>query len=150
MDSLKQNIVSATFTDDIKPVYHSYNDEPAVYYRSGAMEWYLKGVLHRENDKPALIYKDGTKIWYQNGEVSRYNGPAIIWYDNPKLKTYCIQGRMLNPFNRTIKCPTTEEEKIGYFNKPLFIIKDEVPYIFNEYMIKFEKKIFDKYLILFN
>ena len=142
------NILKATYLNEDNVVFHSHDDKPAVYYTSGAREWYKEGVLHRDNDLPALIYKDKTRIWYQNGEVSRINGPAIIWYNNKVLKTYCYKGKLLNPYKFNIEYPEKEEEKLEYFNTIKFIIHDEIPYIFNEYVIKFDKKFYSKYKIL--
>lgn len=143
-----QNVVRATYLDEFRLVYHSFEDKPAVYYKSDAKEWYREGILHRDNDLPALIYKDKTKIWYQNGEVSRVNGPAIVWYGNEKHKTYCYRGKLLNPYNNKIEYPKTDEEKMGHLDSLIFIIKDKIPYIFNEYVREYDKKFYNKYKLL--
>ncbi len=144
------NVIKATFLDENKQVYHSFNDKPAVYYKSGAMEWYNEGILHRDNDKPALVYKDKTKMWYHKGILTRINGPSIIWYGSKFLKTYCIDGKLINPYskNRIIDYPIKDEDKMEYFNKEIFIIKNNIPYIFNEYVLNFDKHFYNKYKIL--
>ena len=146
--TISLNIVKATYSDELQQIYHSFNDKPAVYYVSGAREWYNKGILHRNNDKPAIIYEDKTKIWYQNGEVSRIKGPAILWYGNKKLKTYAYQGKVLNPYTRLMDYPKTDEEKLEYFNTSKFILYRKVPYIFTEYVMTFDKKFYNKYLLI--
>lgn len=69
---------------------HRENDEPAIIYPHGTLEWYLNGKSHREN-KPSIIYPDGTEEWHLNGQPHRLDAPAFskpnghsIWLLNGK------------------------------------------------------------------
>jgi hypothetical protein len=51
---------------------------PAVEFKNGDMEWWLKGRRHRAFDKPAIITKK-TQYWYTHGVLNRNKGlPAAI------------------------------------------------------------------------
>ncbi len=48
--------------------WHSFNDQPAVFYLNGDM-WYCKeGQCHRSYNKPALIYSSGDKFYFKEGK----------------------------------------------------------------------------------
>ncbi len=62
-------------------------DQPAVYYMTGALGYYDNGNRHRNGDKPAIVYNDGGIEYYKYGQLHwncDANGnsqPAIIQRD---------------------------------------------------------------------
>ena len=48
--------------------WHSYNDLPAIVFKSGERHWYKHGIRHRDNDLPAIIWAGGAEQYYVNGE----------------------------------------------------------------------------------
>lgn len=45
---------------------HRDFDQPAVVWKSGTQEWWIKGDRHRDSG-PAIVYANGNKRWYTNG-----------------------------------------------------------------------------------
>lgn len=63
-----------------KDELHRDDDQPAVIYPNGTLEWYQNGELHRGGNKPAVIYFDGTRKYYQRGKLHRDgNEPAVLY-----------------------------------------------------------------------
>lgn len=64
---------------------HNINDEPAIVWKDGSLEWWKEGLLHRENG-PSMIHQipDSNCPFYyryhQKGFLHRLDGPAIIEY----------------------------------------------------------------------
>ena len=50
-------------------LYHSYDDKPAIIFKSGSQHWYKDGKLHRDNDLPAIIKHDGIAVWYMDNKL---------------------------------------------------------------------------------
>ncbi len=66
-------------------ILHSFDDEPAIVYRSGVCVWFFHGNVERDNDMPAVINSNGYKAWYKKNARHRdYNKPAIIYENGAK------------------------------------------------------------------
>jgi hypothetical protein len=47
---------------------HREDDQPAIIWADGDLEWYQYGKSHREDDLPAVIRSNGQQYWYKKGE----------------------------------------------------------------------------------
>lgn len=67
--------------------FHSYNDDPALIYKSGTKEWYYEGIRHRPNGLPAIDWSNGAKCWYEHGRnIAHYNKKAGLVIFNHRDK----------------------------------------------------------------
>jgi hypothetical protein len=66
---------------------HSFNNEPAVIFASGAVAWYENGLVHRGNNEPAIVCNEN-KYWYENGVYHRGNNEPAIIYSNGAMEWY--------------------------------------------------------------
>lgn len=78
-----------TYLDPAFEFLHSFNDEPAVIYSHGTINYYKNGKLHRDGDEPAVIYSDGDMEYWKHDELHREEDkPARIYSDGSK--EYCV------------------------------------------------------------
>lgn len=52
-----------------------------VVTKSGAIKTYKNGKLHSYHDDPAVIFSTGAKMWYLEGKKTRIGGPAETYSD---------------------------------------------------------------------
>lgn len=62
-----------------EPIYHTYDDTPALIMPNGIITYFKHGELHRDEDLgPAMILPGGGCLYYRQGKLHRINGPATI------------------------------------------------------------------------
>ena len=77
----------------------------------GVIMYFKEGSLHSYNDEPALIYKSGMNVWYRNGKKHREDGPAMYNPKNEKFTEFFLNG-VWHPFEEYLKKIESEEQRI--------------------------------------
>ena len=106
--------------DDVGSFYfknkklHKDDDEPAVDYENGTLQWYKYGKLHRDDDMPAIIDNEGGKEWWYGGRRHREDDkPAVIYYGGEEWWLYGARHR--EDDKPAIVSDSTQEWWVGGF-----------------------------------
>ena len=82
-------------------IHRDCNDQPAIIYHNGNMQWFYKNALHRKNG-PAKFVRSSTgfveQYWYRHGKHHRgKDQPAIILEHSQHWCQYGNQHRLNGP-----------------------------------------------------
>ena len=85
---------------------HSFNDKPAIIFKSGECHYYKNGKLHRDGDKPAITGASTPDRYFKNG-VEYTLDPAAEKAAVAKVKEIDTLLDALGSANRTLQSEAT-------------------------------------------
>jgi hypothetical protein len=147
------------FTLDENNQFHSYDDEPAIYYLDNSIKiWMKHGKLHRDDyaKKPTIHIKDIVRLYYQNNlycgkSHGGGNDPPLMKYDfayGKHIKYY--NTNYINDIIIILGCFNKNIHYVDFINKivctPRITINNDIyKYIYSNNKIIINDDIINKY-----